>query len=88
MDLTVCSYDCCSLNKNVEVVRQLANKGYDILFLQETMITEDRLGDLDFIDENYEVVGSASVYSEKALESTEGVRVAWHVYGARLLILR
>ena len=31
-----------------------------------------KLGELQFIDENYEVVGSGSVYSEKALESNAG----------------
>ena len=41
-------------------------------FLQETLITEDELGNLHFIDENYEVVGPGSVYSERALESNAG----------------
>ena len=33
------------------------------------MVTENRLDDLSFIDENYDVVGSTSVYSERAIES-------------------
>ena len=36
------------------------------------MVTEDRLDDSSFIDENYDVVGSASVYSERAIESKGG----------------
>lgn len=72
MNFTVCSYNCCSLSKNIEIVRDLTNKCYDIIFLQETMVTENRLGDLSFIDENYDSIGSASVYSEKALESCGG----------------
>ena len=72
MDLTVCSYNCCSLNKNIDIVRRLADGGCDIIFLQETLVTETRLGDLNFIDENFNVVGSASVYSEKAIESNSG----------------
>ena len=72
MELSVCSYNCCSLNKNIDIVRNLTNKGYDFIFLQETMVTENRLGDLSFIDEGYDAVGSSSTYSEKALESNSG----------------
>ena len=72
MNFTVCSYNCCSLSKNIEIVRDLTSKCYDIIFLQETMVTENRLDDLSYIDENYDSIGSASVYSEKALESCGG----------------
>ena len=36
------------------------------------MIIENRMSDLNYIDENYEVVGSAFVYSGKAIESNSG----------------
>lgn len=53
MELRVCSYNCCSLSKNIDIVRQLAKETCDVILLQETLVTEDRLGDLDFIDENF-----------------------------------
>ena len=37
--------------------------------MQETFVTEDRLGDIAYIDDNYLSVGSAAVYSEKSLKS-------------------
>ena len=51
-------------------------------FLQETLITEDKPSNLHFIDKNYEVVRSGSVYSERALESNartseEGLACLW-----------
>ena len=51
MDLKICSYNCCSLLKNIDNIRILTNKGFDIIFLQETFITGDKLGIIDFIDE-------------------------------------
>ena len=72
MALRICTYNCCSLMKNIDVVRDLANNRYDLIFLQETMLPENRIGDLAFIDDNYEVVGIPAVYSEKALESCAG----------------
>ena len=72
MDLKICSFNCCSLSKNIDVVRDLAGQNYELLFLQETFLTDNRLGDLAFIDENYEAVGSGSVYSERAIESNAG----------------
>ena len=72
MDLKICPFNCCSLDKNIDVVRDLACQDYDLLFLQETFVTEDRLGDLAFIDENYEAVGSRAVYFERAIESNAG----------------
>ena len=72
MKLSICSYNCCSLSKNIDIVRQLAGETCDVIFLQETLVTEERLGDLNYIDENYNVVGSASVYSDKAVESNSG----------------
>ena len=72
MNFSICTYNCCSLNKNIDVVRELANERYDLIFLQETLVTEDRMGELQFIDENYEVVGVCSVFSDKALETNAG----------------
>ena len=50
----------------------LTGSGYDSIFLQETLVVENRLGELSFIDENYDVVGLSSVYSDKALKSNAG----------------
>ena len=72
MAFSICSYNCCSLNKNIDVVRELAEDRYDIIFLQETLVTEDRMGELQFIDENYEVVGVSSVFSDRVLQSNAG----------------
>ena len=72
MSLKICTYNCCSLNKNIEMVRELTTERYDLILLQETFLTENRLGDLSFIDENYEVIGAPAIYSQKALESCAG----------------
>ena len=72
MDLRFCSYNCCSLNKNIDIVRELTDGSYDIIMLQETMLIADRLGDLGFIGEDYESVGIGAVFSEKSLESISG----------------
>ena len=50
MDLKLCTFNCCSLKKNIDLVRELTSKCFDIIFLQETLVTKDRLGDLAFID--------------------------------------
>ena len=72
MDIKICSYNCCSLVKNIDVVRELADKEFDIIFLQETFITDDKLGTLDFINENYESVAKGAVYSERSIASAAG----------------
>ena len=72
MDISFCSYNCCSLRKNIDIVRQLTEKKYDFIFLQETFVTEDKLGQLDYIDENYESAGLSAVYSEQSLVSMSG----------------
>ena len=71
-DIRISTYNCCSLRKNIEVIRSIVVKKFDLIFLQETLITEDRLGDIAYIDDNYESVGSAAVYSEKSLKSYIG----------------
>ena len=72
MELSICSYNCCSLRKNIDIVRELTIKKFDIIFLQETFIVEDKLGFLDCIDDSYESVGVGAVYSEKAITSVAG----------------
>ena len=72
MDVSICSYNCCSLRKNIDIVRNLTEKKYDIIFLQETFVTEEKLGQLDYIDENYESAGVGAVYSERCLASMAG----------------
>ena len=51
MDLKACSYNYCSLNKNIDFVRSLTSSNLDIIFLQETFVTDEMLGILDFVDE-------------------------------------
>lgn len=57
MELKICSYNCCSLHKNIDIIRNLTNEEYDIIFLQETFLTDEKLGDLDSINEKYESWG-------------------------------
>ena len=71
-NLSMCTYNCCSLKKNIELIRGLTENNYDIIFLQETFITEDKLGILDFIDENYECAGVPAIFSERALAAMAG----------------
>ena len=72
MNIRISTYNCCSLRKNIGVIRSIVDKKFDLFFLQETFITEDRLGDIAYIDDNYESVGSATVCSEKSLKSYRG----------------
>ena len=72
MKLNIATFNCCSLRKNINLIRELSEKSYDLIFLQETFILEDRLGDFEYIDENYENLGVAAQYSEKAISSNAG----------------
>lgn len=72
MNIRLCTFNCCSLRKNVDLVRCLAGSDYDIILLQETFVTEDKLGLLDFIDENYDCFGVAATFSERSLISCAG----------------
>lgn len=72
MDIKVCTYNCCSFKKNIDIIRSLTECNYDFIFLQETYIVEDRLGDIDFISEEYTGLGVPATYSEKCLESNAG----------------
>ena len=72
MELRITTYNCCSLRKNIDIVRQLCLEKYDLIFLQETYVTEDNRGDINYTDEYYECVGSPAIYSEKCLLSASG----------------
>ena len=72
MDIKICSFNCCSLRKNVDIVRELANEMFGIIFLQETLVTDDKLDITDYINENYECIGFGAVYSERSLASVAG----------------
>lgn len=72
LKLKVCTYNCCSLSKNVDVIRGLTADNFDIIFLQETMLVEDKLWKLDYVDENYEAIGVAATMSERALAAMAG----------------
>ena len=72
MDINVCSFNVCSLRKNIDIVRNLTEKKFDIILLQETFIVDEKLGELDFIDEFYDSVGVGAVFSERSLASMSG----------------
>ena len=72
MDLKMINFNCCSLKKNIDLIRKLTDEAFDIIFLEETLLLEDRQGDLAFIDERYESVGVGAYYSEKALTANAG----------------
>ena len=65
MEFSICTYNCCSLNKNIKVVRELTENNIDIVFLQETFITDEKLGIIDYIDENYSNFSNGAHFSEK-----------------------
>ena len=72
MDSPICLYNCCSVVNSIDVVRELTTREIDIIFLQETFITDDKLGIFDFIDENCESVVEGAVYSERAIATAAG----------------
>ena len=69
MELKVCSFNCCSLSKNINVIRKLTEEKYDLIFLQETFITDEKLGDLDYIDDHYQSIGVGAKLSQRSLVS-------------------
>lgn len=71
-NLKLCSFNCCSLRKNIELIRELALCDYDFIFLQETFITDEKLDLLEFIDENYECIGVGATFSDNVLRSMAG----------------
>ena len=72
MNLKICNYNCCSLKKNIDLIRSLTEQSFDIIFLEETLLLSDSLGDLTHIDEQYENVGIGAIYSEKACTANRG----------------
>ena len=72
MELKLFTFNCCSLQKNIDIVRDLTNNKYDIILIQETFITEDKIGMLDSINERYGCIGVPTIYSEKVLTSSTG----------------
>ena len=48
-DLRICTFNCCSLKKNIDLVRELTSKCSDIIFLQEILVMKDRFGSLLFL---------------------------------------
>ena len=71
-ELKICTFNCCSLRKNIDLVRELTSCHFDIIALQETFVVEEKIGQLDFIDENYECIGVGATYSEKVLTAGAG----------------
>ena len=51
--LRISSFNCHSIRKNVEVVKELMCK-HHIVFIQETMLTEDDTGYLSLLNDNFE----------------------------------
>ena len=71
-NLRICTFNCCSPRKNIDLVRLLVDDNYDVIFLQETFVVEEKLGQLDFIDEKHDCIGVPAVYSEKVLVAGAG----------------
>ena len=71
-DLKICTFNCCSARSNFEIIKGLCSEGFDIIFLQETFLIEEKLGLLDHIDYNYHSIGIPAVYSENVLSSLKG----------------
>ena len=72
MNLSICSYNCCSLRKNIDLIRELTDKNIDIILLQETFVIADDLSILQFIDENYDSIGVGATYSNDAVMNMKG----------------
>ena len=72
MELTFCSYNCCSFKKNVELIRELAAMNIDFIFLQESFVTDNELYILDYMDEKYKSLSVAATYSDKCIVSNSG----------------
>ena len=72
MNLKICTYNCCSIIKNIDIIRDLTNKKMDLILIQETFLTSDKLGILDFIDENYNSFGVPAYFTEQNIIKTNG----------------
>ena len=71
-NLTLCTYNCCSLRKNIDIIRNITSSEVDLLFLQESFITDNDLGMLEYVDENYKSIGVGATFSDKSIESCAG----------------
>ena len=65
MYFNICTYNCCSLIKNIDIIRELTKKNIDIILLQEIFITEDKMGVINFIDEDYHIIGVPIYFSDR-----------------------
>ena len=72
MNFSICTYNCCSLNKNINIIKELTSKEIDVIFLQETFLTVDKLGIIDFIDENYHSFGIPAYFSNENITNVTG----------------
>ena len=70
--LVLGTFNCCSLRKNIDLIRELASGEYDFVFLQETFVTDEKLGMLEFIDEKYECISVGATFSDNVLRSMAG----------------
>ena len=72
MELNFCTFNCCSLKKNINLIREIASLNFSIIFLQETLITDDNIRLLDFIDETYSGLGVGAIFSDKSIATSAG----------------
>ena len=67
-----CTYNCCSLKKNIDLIRELTNNQIELIFLQETFVTSSDTFILDYIDEYYNCISIPAVYSDKSISNVAG----------------
>ena len=72
MELKIVSYNVCSLEKNINIVRELCNEEYDLILLQETFLMEHKLGFLDGIHVDYSSYGVGAILSDQSLTAMAG----------------
>ena len=72
MNLTVCSYNCCSLKNNINVIRELTDRKVDLIFLQETFLLSKDFHILDYVHEDYKGIGVSATFSEKSIQTASG----------------
>ena len=67
----VYTYNCYSIRKNIDIVREILRKDIDFLFLQETLVPDEKLAILDYIDKNYDSINvDATFYDNSILNCT------------------
>lgn len=67
LDIGICSHNSYSLYKSIDIIRKLIDMEFGIIFLQKIFITNDKLGELDFIIDHDDSVEVKAVFSEKSL---------------------